>query len=74
MHKYKLLLLFLLTITIFSRVSANVYEFPLLGKVIYLDAGHGGKDPGAYYKDIYEEDINLKIVLKLKEEIEKHKI
>lgn len=28
---------------------------------------HGGVDPGAYYKDIYEEDINLSITLKLRD-------
>ena len=70
MYKYKLLLVFLFAMAVFSRVNANISELPLLGKIIYLDAGHGGKDPGAYYKDIYEEDINLKIVLKLKEKIE----
>lgn len=41
-----------------------------MGKTIYLDAGHGGKDPGAYYKDIYEEDINLEITLKLRDKLE----
>lgn len=35
---------------------------PLVGKVIYLDAGHGGVDSGANYKDILEKDINLSIV------------
>lgn len=36
-------------------------ELPLLGKVIYVDPGHGGPDPGAMYKDIYEKNINLEI-------------
>ena len=71
MHKYKLLFFFLLFISIFSRVNAFIIDTPLIGKIIYLDAGHGGKDPGAYYKDIYEDDINLQIVLKLKDKIEK---
>lgn len=34
-------------------------------------ASHGGVDPGATYGNIEEEDINLEIALKLKEEIEK---
>ena len=37
----------------------------LVSKVIYLDAGHGGPDPGTIYKNIYEKDINLEIVKKL---------
>ena len=69
-YKTKILLLFIFLLTIFNVVNASITPIPLLGKTIYLDAGHGGKDPGAYYKDIYEEDINLKIVLKLKNKLE----
>ena len=43
------------------KVKAFMPELPLLGKVIYVDPGHGGPDPGANYKDIYEKDINLEI-------------
>ena len=35
--------------------------------VLVVDAGHGGKDVGAIQGDIQEKDINLAIVLKLKE-------
>lgn len=46
-------------------------ELPLSKKVIYIDPGHGGIDPGSIYKDIYEKDINLDICLKLKDKLEK---
>lgn len=39
--------------------------------VICLDAGHGGKDPGAVSKSHKEKDITLKITLKLANEIRK---
>ena len=32
---------------------------------IFIDAGHGGRDPGAVNGDIYEKDIALQIALKL---------
>ena len=61
MNKFKLIIiitLFLSIITI-SKVYASVLNYNLLGKVIYLDPGHGGRDSGAIYKNIYEKDINL---------------
>ena len=36
-------------------------DLPLQGKVIAIDSGHGGLDPGSLYKDIYEKDITLSI-------------
>ena len=40
--------------------------------VVAIDAGHGGKDPGAVgYKGNYEKDITLSIARKLKERIDK---
>lgn len=48
----------------------------LYDKIIVLDAGHGGKDPGAISKDdlTYEKHINLKILLELKELLDKDNI
>lgn len=52
----------------FAKVAGT--DGPLVGKVIYLDPGHGGLDPGATYKDIKESDINLSICLNLREKLE----
>jgi N-acetylmuramoyl-L-alanine amidase len=40
----------------------------LVGKVIVLDAGHGGKDKGTSVNGVYESDINLSFVFRLKNE------
>lgn len=42
-------------------------------KIVVVDAGHGGKMPGAVKKDICEKNLNLDIVLKLKEILDKDK-
>ena len=36
-------------------------------KIIVIDAGHGGTDPGSIDEGIEEKDINLQIAIKLKE-------
>lgn len=58
----------LLTSTV---VYSSKKEDVLKGKVIVLDAGHGGKDGGTSVNGIYEKDINLAIVLKLRDELNK---
>lgn len=41
-------------------------------KVVVIDAGHGGKDPGKIaVTGVYEQEINLQIALKLKKALEK---
>lgn len=66
-------LVFLLLVTIYSlNVGANdtapVTKSQGTQKVIMLDPGHGGEDPGAVsdYSGIREKDLNLKIALKTK--------
>ena len=67
-------MLFLIIISLcsfnFVNASKDEHKLELLGKVIYLDPGHGGKDPGTVYKNIYEKDINLNICLKLQKVLE----
>lgn len=67
MKKYKILIItmFFLSIFVFSKVNAIVKDLPLLGKTIYLDAGHGGKDCGAIFGSIEEKKLNLELVKKL---------
>ncbi len=71
MKKYKIivLIIFIVLVFSFSKAYAHINDLPLLGKVIYIDPGHGGPDPGAVYKDIYEKDINLLISKYLEEEL-----
>ena len=71
MNKYKLLIIicfFLLTLTL-PKVTATVKKLNLIGKVIVLDAGHGGKDDGAVNSKIIERDLNLVLVKKLEKEL-----
>ncbi|WP_316606580.1 GBS Bsp-like repeat-containing protein [Streptococcus pluranimalium] len=41
--------------------SASQGNYGKVNKIIYLDAGHGGYDPGAVYGNITEKSLNLKI-------------
>lgn len=71
-----LLLLFIIVCAfIFFRFreynKAEPIYLPITNKVIGIDPGHGGVDPGAVSKGgIKEDDINLKIALKLKRFVE----
>lgn len=70
-------LLFLLCIALYSlnlgnRDAASANTVNTSQKIVMLDPGHGGEDPGAVsdYSGIGEKDINLGIVLSLKELLE----
>lgn len=73
---YSLLLtiLFLIIILIIfynSYYKAEEIFLPITNRVVAIDPGHGGIDPGAVSKTgIVEDEINLKIALKLKRFIE----
>lgn len=71
MNKYKLLILicfFLLTISL-PNVTASINNLNLLGKIIVLDAGHGGTDSGAKNGKIVEKELNLLLVKKIEKEL-----
>ena len=72
MKKIILITLIILNLLIYIPTLAKTKKLILDKKTIIIDAGHGGKDMGTSYKNIYEKDINLSISLKLKEELEKY--
>lgn len=53
--------------TIRIRVSVPPRSGGLQGKVIVIDPGHGGKDSGARFGNLYEKDIVLPISVRLGE-------
>lgn len=60
-------IIFILVVCLILFVSSVKASLPLSGKHIALDIGHGGKDMGTSYNDIYEKDINLSIARKIKD-------
>ena len=72
MKKYFIFLLISLMLLTCRVVYSYELDSKLVGKVIVLDAGHGGKDKGTSVNGAYESDINLSLVLKLKNELSKH--
>ena len=72
MMKYFIFVLISLILLTSGVVYSHEINSKLVGKVIVLDAGHGGKDRGTSVNGVYESDINLSIVFKLKKELNKH--
>ena len=62
--------LFLL-ILIMCLLEAAADPFSTHVSAVILDAGHGGKDPGASANGLEEKELTLEIVMKLKDELEK---
>lgn len=65
MHKTIILsMLFILLISLLSQKSPE-QKVSLFGVNIIIDPGHGGKDNGACYQEVLEDELNLKIATKL---------
>ncbi|WP_094606314.1 Germination-specific N-acetylmuramoyl-L-alanine amidase [Sporomusa silvacetica DSM 10669] len=64
--------LLLPAIFIISSIYAYNSTHNLTGKVIVVDAGHGGIDPGANRPNVLEKNINLAVALQLKEMLNKY--
>jgi N-acetylmuramoyl-L-alanine amidase len=69
---YKLLVIFILQLPLVLIHSQQVEQDYNKIRTIVIDAGHGGKDPGALGKKSKEKDIVLSIALKTGAYIEKH--
>lgn len=69
--KLKILTLIILLLSaLFINTKVNAL-MPLSGKIIVIDPGHGGKDPGTMSEEVYEKDINLAISKALEIELSK---
>lgn len=70
----KIIIIFLIILNLITYIPTIAQSKKLIldGKTIIIDPGHGGKDIGTFYGDIYEKNINLSISLKLKKELEKY--
>lgn len=66
--KKSLNILLIFSLGVLSLYALKVEAvLPLTGKMIVIDAGHGGLDPGTSFSQVYEKDINLQIALYLEE-------
>ena len=74
MSKYNIIVIitFLILVFIISCFICSAKELALKNRIIYIDIGHGGNDPGSNYRDIKESDINLQIGLKLSKILEEN--
>lgn len=73
MLKYKTTVFVIVFLILFNFSSNSLLtnsQTELEYNHVCIDPGHGGIDPGAVYKDIYEKDINLNIALELGKQLE----
>ncbi|NLZ53554.1 MAG: AMIN domain-containing protein [Thermoanaerobacteraceae bacterium] len=53
-----------------SDIRLALHSSPLINKLIVIDPGHGGSEPGAVAGNVKEKELNLDIALKLKNLLE----
>lgn len=71
MFKFLWVLTLLISISCISKSTTATYSLPIRSAVVVIDAGHGGRDPGALgASGLTEEEVNLKIALKLRRLVE----
>lgn len=71
MLKFVWVMALLISISFLSKSTTAVFSIPIRSAVVVIDAGHGGRDPGASGRSgLTEEEVNLKIALKLRRLIE----
>lgn len=71
MFKFFWVLTLFISISFISKSTTASYSLPIRSIVVVIDAGHGGRDPGAIAASgLTEEEVNLKIALKLRRLVE----
>lgn len=62
-----IVLFLIVTVKFVEDDSWNSWNLPLSGKIIILDAGHGGPDGGANVQSVLEKEIALKVTVKIRD-------
>lgn len=70
-YMFFILIVFITSICVLSKVNAVTSDLPLLGRIIFVDPGHGGRDPGTMHGKIKEKDIVLEISNEIRDELSK---
>lgn len=69
--KFVWVLALLISIGFINKSTTATFSLPIRSTVVVIDAGHGGRDPGASGNSgVTEEEVNLKVALKLRRLIE----
>lgn len=71
-RKIKSIIIITIIVLLSSLDLISAKNLSLLGVVITIDPGHGGRDPGTMYNSIKEKDLNLEISKALEKELTKN--